>query len=550
MQCYKGQRLVGRAVNKPFTFAPMSRRSVIIQLFAIVCVVLLGAGLDIMEVDAAQYAGMSRDMLRSGDLLQLKYRGEDYLDKPPLLFWSSALSFGSFGVHDWSYRLPSILFAFLGLYATYRFTLLYHTRDVALSAMFIIGCSVAFFLMCNDVRCDTILTGAVITAIWLGCAWLEQGRWWQLIGMAVAVATGMLSKGPIGAVVPALAVGGQLLFTRRWHRLADARLLVAVAVVAVALLPMCIGLYQQHGWHGVRFYFWEQSFGRITGENRWKDDSTVFFFTHELLWQLLPWTLFVLVGIWSVLKALVSRTALPEYASSVGAVLAFVALSLSQFKLPHYLYVTLPLFAVLAARAMHATHARWLRRAQVGLLILLWCALLYMVWCVFPDHRWPYAAMVAVVGLVVLLMYRRGPTGDRMFGPAFWTMIAIGLVLNGQFYPQLLRYQANARAGQWAAAHQLDGTRFFGMQVSGGALDYYAGYPVPWLSNAAEAEDVIVPGVCIYTDAPHRTELREAGLVPREEVLLWNHPAQRLSLPFLSPERRATLLEPRYILLY
>lgn len=549
-QCYKGHRRGCISVNKPFTFAAMSRPAILLHLFAILCVVALGAGLDVMEVDAAQYAGMSRDLSRSDEWLQLKYRGEDYLDKPPLLFWTSALSFRLFGVHDWSYRLPSILFAFLGVFATYRFTRLYHAREVAYSAMFVFGCSVAFFLMCNDVRCDTMLTGAVITAIWFGCAWLEQSRWWQLIGMAMAVAAAMLAKGPIGAVVPLFAIGGQAFFSGRWRKLVDPRLLVALGVVLLALTPMCIGLYQQHGLHGLRFYFWEQSFGRITGENRWKDDSTVLFFTHELLWQTLPWTILLLIGLWKSIKATATRMPVPEQASVVGAALSFIALSLSQFKLPHYLYVTLPLFAVVAARELHAPQPRVVHRVHAAMLVLLWAALILLVWTVFPEHRWPYAAVVVGFGSVVVAVHRRHRGNEHLFGTAFWTMSAIGLVLNGHFYPHVLKYQANAKAGQWAAAQGKTIDTFYGMQVSGGALDYYAGFPVRWLSDAGEAEQVIAPGVCIYTDAPHRTALYEAGLRPRQEVFLWNHPAQRLSLPFLDPGRRPSTLEQRYILVY
>ena len=44
---------------------------------------------DIMEVDAGQYASMSLEMLKSGDYLHLVDRGQDYLDKPPLIFWMS-----------------------------------------------------------------------------------------------------------------------------------------------------------------------------------------------------------------------------------------------------------------------------------------------------------------------------------------------------------------------------------------------------------------------------------------------------------------------------
>lgn len=550
MQCYKGAVEVGAIVNKAFTFAAVSRRALLLHLLAIVVVVGLGAGLDVMEVDAAQYAGMSRDMAVSGDVLEIHYRDRDYLDKPPLLFWLSSLSFKVFGVHDRSYRLPSILFAFLGLYAVHRFTLLHHAREVAVSAMLMYGCSVAFFLMCNDVRCDTMLTGAVMTAIWLGCAWLESGRWTHLIGFALAIAAGMLAKGPIGAVAPAFAIGGQIVLTRGWRRLRDPRLLVVPALVALALLPMCIGLYQQHGWHGVRFYFWEQSFGRITGENRWKDDSTVLFFTHELLWQLLPWTLFVLIGIWKSIRALIRRKALPEYASLAGAVLTFTALSFSQFKLPHYLYVALPLFAVMAARELHANDHRWVRRGQSLVLLLFWSALLVMAWCVFPETRWPFVGIVIAAGIAAVFRYRQAGGRRGPFEASFWLMVAVGLVLNGQFYPNLLAYQANAKVGQWAAAKGLDREHLFGLQVSGGALDYYAGYPVSWLSNAEEARAVVAPGVAIYTDALRRQELLEAGLVPRNELHIKGFPAQRLSVPFLMPASRAGVLEEWFVLLY
>ncbi|MBL7945845.1 MAG: glycosyltransferase family 39 protein [Flavobacteriales bacterium] len=528
----------------------MSRNALVFHLLAIAMVVALGAGLDVMEVDAAQYAGMSRDMLLRDEWLELFYRDSDYLDKPPLLFWLSALSFKLFGVHAWSYRLPSILFAFLGLYSTYRFARLYHERDLAVNAALIFGSSAAFFLMCNDVRCDTILTGAVITAVWLGCAWLEQGRWAQLLGLSVAVAAAMLAKGPIGLVLPALAIGGQAVFTSKWERCRDPRLVVALFLLAVLLLPMCIGLYHQHGWHGVRFFFWEQSFGRITGENRWKDDSTVFFFTHEIIWQLLPWTVVLLVGIGSGFHGMLKRARSWEYASIVGGCLGFLALSLSQFKLPHYLYVTLPLFAVMAARGFERARSGRVMRIHLALVGLLWSALAYLVWTVFPEGRWPFMALVLAVGMVaVVLLVRHGVRGSA-FALPFWTMIVAGLVMNGYFYPRVLHYQANAKAGQWAARQELAPGLFYGLQVSGSAMDFYAGYPVPWLSDAREARAAMKPGMAIYTDAVHRQELLDAGLVPRSEVRLPNHPAQRLSLPFLSPGRRAEVLEDRFIMRY
>ena len=43
----------------------------------------------VIDIDAAQYASMSREMLENNSFLKLYDLGHDYLDKPPMLFWLS-----------------------------------------------------------------------------------------------------------------------------------------------------------------------------------------------------------------------------------------------------------------------------------------------------------------------------------------------------------------------------------------------------------------------------------------------------------------------------
>lgn len=519
-----------------------------ISLLAIMVVVAFGAVLDVMEVDAAQYAAMSADLLRQDNWLTFHHRGEDYLDKPPLLFWLSALSFKLFGVHNWSYKLPSILFAFLGLFSTYRFTRLFHGVEVARKAVLMLGSSAAFILMTNDVRCDTILTGSVITAIWAGASWMVERRWWQLVLLAAAVASGMLVKGPMGAVAPLLALGGHVAITRQWSVLRDPRWLVVLPLVALALVPMCIGLYEQFGMHGLRFYFWEQSFGRITGENRWKDDSSVFYFTHEVVWQLLPWTLFVLLGVWTTLKAIVRGERLPEYISISGALLVLIALSFSQFKLPHYLYVIVPLFAVLGARAWPDAPLRGLRYSQMGVVVLLIMAAYWLDrWAFFDEDRWWAIGLVflpAAVALFHLIQRSRMP----LFQASFVGMIGTGLVMNAGIYPSILAYQANAQAGKWASDKGLMPGRFISIGVGGTALDHYAGGTVPYMHDASGLEAPPAPGTVIYTDEQGRSSIRDRGYHTRRVVELENYPVQLLGLEFLDPKQREGTLEKRFLL--
>lgn len=85
----------------------------------------------VIDIDAAQYASMSREMMENGSYLKLYDLGFDYLDKPPMLFWLSSVSLQLFGVFDWAYRLPSVLMLLLGIYATYRLALLFYHKTIA-----------------------------------------------------------------------------------------------------------------------------------------------------------------------------------------------------------------------------------------------------------------------------------------------------------------------------------------------------------------------------------------------------------------------------------
>ncbi|NDC41606.1 MAG: hypothetical protein EBZ77_08660 [Chitinophagia bacterium] len=66
--------------------------------FAVIALVYFAAvRVDTMDIDASQYASMSREMLQSNNWLHVYDHGLDYLDKPPFLFWISATSMKVFG---------------------------------------------------------------------------------------------------------------------------------------------------------------------------------------------------------------------------------------------------------------------------------------------------------------------------------------------------------------------------------------------------------------------------------------------------------------------
>jgi 4-amino-4-deoxy-L-arabinose transferase-like glycosyltransferase len=376
-------------------------------------VYIAGLPIPVMDIDAAQYASISREMSVNHHFLTVLHRGGNYLDKPPLLFWLSALSYSLFGVSTIAYKLPSLLLTLLGFYATYRLgARLYDRRTGILSAALLASCQ-AFIYFTNDVRTDANLAASVIFAIWqiveFSCTKKTRHFFLGFVGITCA----MLAKGPIGLMVPLLAFGSYFAGRRDYKMVFKWYWFAGMALVLVLLFPMLWGLNRQFGMEGIKFYSWTQSFGRLTGENACKDSSGYFFFVHTFLWAFLPWMLIAYYGIgMNVLhivkkffrrrvlapaafpspsvdipnsprfagleqgtlstegegkttgiynSAPVLRTPLTakfdhrfgrEWLLLGGIVLPFIALSCSHYKLPHYIFVFFPLVAILTAQTI------------------------------------------------------------------------------------------------------------------------------------------------------------------------------------------------------
>ena len=83
--------------------------SLLILLFVPALLLYPCLSFPLFEPDESRYAEIPREMLQHGDWITPRLQGEPYLEKPPLLYWITAVSFQLFGVHDWAARLPPAL---------------------------------------------------------------------------------------------------------------------------------------------------------------------------------------------------------------------------------------------------------------------------------------------------------------------------------------------------------------------------------------------------------------------------------------------------------
>ena len=520
---------------------------------AILLVYVMGANLDIMEVDAAQYASISLEMLKSGEFLQVLDRGQDYLDKPPLLFWLSAVSFKLFGVGSWQYKLPSILFSLLAIFSTFKLGERLYSSKIGHHAAMILGGSLAMIMISNDIKTDTILASSIVFSIWMLVSYLESRHLKYILGAAIGISIGMLTKGPIGLMMPALAIGGHFALKKQWKPLVDWRWLLLIFGVGVFLLPMCLGLYQQYGTDGLKFYFWTQSFGRITGESNWQNNTTPLYFFHVFLWSFLPWTLIAISALFheftSIRKNLAKSDS--EFYLISGITLVWLALSFSKFKLPHYIFVVYPLVAILAARYIDnlTSFSKWAWTQLAVSVLAVFFLIFILVYC-FPDGGWlvPVIIFLAAVAatIVFFMLYR----STQVVYPTLIMSIAIGVGMNLHFYPQLLPYQANAQVGRWIVENEIPDDKFFDFSTGGRALDFYAGGYVAWKQTAEETIEAIEPGTIVYANRDRYNDLLSYGAIPKSEIEFKNFAVQNLKIPFLNPKTREKSLKKHYLLFY
>ena len=443
----------------------MSNRNFFILLFLAIVVYAFNLRLDVMQVDAGQYAEMSWEMLSTKSFIHVHCLGGDYLDKPPLLFWLNSLSMFVLGVNNVSYKLPSMLFALLAVYSTYRFTKIYYEEKIARTAAIMLATSQAVFLITNDVRTDTMLMGAVIFSIWHFAEFFESSKSKNLLLGSFGLALALLAKGPIGLIATGAAIFPQLLLKRKLKQLFDWRIFTGLAVVLLMLLPMCIGLYQQFGTKGLTFYFWTQSFGRITGQSEWNNHPDTFFLVHTTIWAFAPWSLFFfagwLRGLFVFIRSRFSLAGQTEIISLVGFTLVLIALMLSKYQLPHYIFVVYPLAAVIAAKCFFEANS-WLRARQV--LSVLQIIILVVLALISALLQWAFKGIEPISLTCLIVLYPMAiwlaimlNKGVKNYSSLFYLSATIAIVfnflLNSFYFPEILKYQVQNDFGRYVKAN-------------------------------------------------------------------------------------------------
>jgi len=215
-------------------------------------------GSSIWDANEAFYVETPREMMEHGDYVIPTFNYVPRINKPVLSYWIVAGFYKVFGVSVGVERLPIAIGAAVMIITA--FFLAYaaaprggwdagHRIEAGLWAALGLAAAPRLMMFSRRIFIDVYISmfmGLTLLFFALSERYPGRRRLFLLL-MYVAVGLGVLTKGPVAAVLPGLAFGAYLLLHGELKRLREMMVPAGILVVLAIVVPWYALVYQRHG---------------------------------------------------------------------------------------------------------------------------------------------------------------------------------------------------------------------------------------------------------------------------------------------------------------
>ena len=390
-----------------------SNRLLLLIAVAILCsslfVILFIRGFS--DPDEGRYSEIPREMVESGNWLEMRMLGYRYYEKPPLAYWIVAPAISLLGARDWAVRVP-LLINTLMIIALFYVIIRKRWPCPSGTIALLTAVSTAGFLAGTSI----LLTDSFLV-LWfsLTCAFLFWGfqseatserRWLFLMLASVAATLGFLTKGALAIVLPAAILLLWLIWERRLASLLTLAVPAAGLLIVLLTAPM-LWLIEQHNPGFVHHFLVEEHIGRFMGTRPIQLHPEPFwFYAPIILLLMVPWALFAFRAVRTMALRRVLTSDSPTRFFVVWMLVVVIFFSISRGKLMSYILPAIfPLALVIGRWGVapppdDTRQDRWLWNiGKAGLLItalaiiVIWTASFFQL---LPDKIYPISGISAV----------------------------------------------------------------------------------------------------------------------------------------------------------
>jgi len=373
---------------------PLDRKLILVLCLGLLIRVGVGALAPITDPTEGRYALISQEMAASGDWVtpKLWIEGEQvpYLGKPPLFFWTTALSIRLFGPSEFAVRLPAIIATIILLALMFLVLKSSHGAPIAANAVAITATTgLVFFLFATvivDLHLMLFVAGAFFAHLSFDRAPDDRSRKWCSLLVFALLAGGFLTKGPVAIILFALPVGIWTAVHGKWAALRAHNWIAGILLFSAIVAPwFVIAEIRNPGF--LEYFFINENLLRFLSGgygDRYGIGHALPRGSAILIFVLgtLPWAP---TAIWLLAKRRLGlvRSTLRDESSSlflIGFLSIVLFWSFARQVLPTYVLPAIPLFAAWLACELKQTRstARELRTATTTI-TAAWCLLLFAV---------------------------------------------------------------------------------------------------------------------------------------------------------------------------
>jgi 4-amino-4-deoxy-L-arabinose transferase-like glycosyltransferase len=379
-----------------------------------------------MDRDESRFAQATKQMIETGDYIDIRFQDDVRYKKPVGIYWLQAATVNAasaLGVPEphtkiWLYRIPSLLGALGAVLLTYWTALAFVSRRAAILAALMLATSIMLGVEARLAKTDAVLLLTVTAAMGaLARVYLAArgqhpatGGWKLPAIFWSALAAGMLIKGPVillFVVVTAVVLSA---FDRSMRWLSGLRPLPGFAFFVVLVLPWFIAIVMRSG-----DSFFAGSVGQdllpklFSGqESHGAPPGYYFALFWVTFWPGATLAAIAAPSVWAARHEPGARFLLAWLIPS------WIIFEIVVTKLPHYILPLYPSAAILIAGILDPhmlARERWLVRGTswwftLPTAIVLAAIIGLMVVSKQPGLlAWPFAAGAVILGLIAWRLY-------------------------------------------------------------------------------------------------------------------------------------------------
>jgi len=365
--------------------------------------------------DEGRYGEIAREMAESRDFIVPAFNYVDFLEKPVMASWLSALAIEVMGSNGLAVRFPLALAAVLGVFMTGWFVRRFCGERTALLAMMFQTTCLGYVLVGRFAVIDTLLTfflSGAFFCLFAGYQAQKKSYYWAAYAF---IGAAFLTKGLLGVVLPGGVMLAFLLWEKRLGEIKKMSLIPGALIFSVIILPWLWQMLQREP-EFFHVFFVEHHFSRFSGGELGRT-RPFWFYAPILLAIALPWSLFMPAAFQSAVKS--STTEKLRRFAFCWAVVTFIFFSSSRGKLPYYILpVSVPL-SVLFACLFSDLFAGQIKPTTAKLLHYGW--------------KFLYGALLLAIPAfnIFILFWGNLIEGSALIRPFLWIASAGSLVLLG-----------------------------------------------------------------------------------------------------------------------